>query len=73
MIKLRFYNNGNVIAFNRHEQMSEIQSQSWLLLYVEWLQAQGYNMDDIELMSPDGRFIKLFTNNDGKVINWQLE
>jgi hypothetical protein len=73
MTKIRFFSNGNVMAFSeRGEQMPEIQGQSWLLLYIKWLESRGCEMETTELYTPDGRYIKLIANDAGEYVNWEI-
>ena len=70
-MKIRFFNNGNVMAFDsRGEQVVEIQRQSWVTLYFHWLISQGYNLDEIEFMMPDGTPVEVHT--DGPELNWTM-
>lgn len=49
-ITIYFWQNGNVMAFDaNNEQVPEIQKQGWQSLYMQWLEEQGYNLDNIEV------------------------
>lgn len=48
-VTIYFWPRGQVMAFDEHdEQIPAIQAQSWVRLYLEWLETQGYDKAGIE-------------------------
>lgn len=68
-----FFPNGNAAVFDENgQQMPELQ-QSWLIVFLGWLQTQsGQPMDTIkEIVLPNGDLAKPFKTSEGSW-NWDV-
>ncbi len=68
---IMFFPNGNTCVFDETgEQIAELQ-QSWLLLFVKFLEEKGINPDGKIVEMPNGRKAKIFKTDNG--YNWTFE
>ncbi len=66
-----FFPNGNTCVCDENgEQIGELQ-QSWLLLFVKFLEEKGINPDSRIVEMPNGRKAKIFKTGDG--YNWDFD
>ena len=65
-----FFANGNIAVTNKTgEQVPELQRKSTVVLFAEFLEAQGYNPEDFLLELPSGK-ARLFKTDNGW--NWRF-
>ena len=65
-----FHPNGNTSVFIDSEQVPELQD-SWFLLFIDKIVAQGHDPLDFNYMLPSGQMIKVFKTLDG-TYNWDF-
>ena len=61
-----------VMDVNTREQVPELQ-ESWLRLFVNFLQAKGIDPTECILTMPNGRKAVIFRLNDVNEYNWRIE
>lgn len=69
-VSVLFFANGNTAVFQNSAQVPELQ-QSWLLRFVEFLEANGVDPLKSDFTMPDGRRAYLFKT--GRGYNWSME
>lgn len=68
-MKVCFFENGNTMFFDGvGQQVPEFQ-ESWLILYVQFLIANGIDPTEVEFIMPDNHRMEVFKTRDG--YNWQ--
>jgi hypothetical protein len=69
-MKVIFFSNGNTICFDeKGEQVPELQ-KSWFLLYAQFLESKGIDVQNIEYQLPSGGYAKIFKTSIG--YNWEV-
>lgn len=64
-----FFAGGNTAVCNRDKQIPELQ-QSWLLMFIEFLQSKGVKVEDIEeIRLPDGSQAEYLKESH----NWRIK
>ena len=69
MLQVRFFPNGNTMAFRDGQQVPSLQ-ESWILLYVQHLVAAGIDPTKVEFTMPNGSRATVFEIEGG--YNWQF-
>lgn len=68
-LRIILFANGNTGVFKDGEQVPELQ-ESWLIKFVEFLEASGIEPDKCEIHMPTGGIARLFKTEDG--YNWEI-
>lgn len=72
MKQVMFFLNGNTAVFDlAGRQIPELQ-ESWVVLFLKFLESQGHNPLDFSFTLPDGRQAKPFRTSDNSW-NWEIE
>ena len=72
-MRITFFASGSTMAFEDGEQVPAAQSP-WLVVFAEYLAAQGIDPTDQEIVMPDGKGARIFSfeDEDGEVnYNWE--
>jgi len=69
--RIVFFANGNTMAFNRFgKQMPKLQ-ESWFLLFLEVVKAEGFRPEDVDFELPNGMKAEPFSIGNGDY-NWRV-
>ena len=69
MLKVRFFQDGNTMAFRDGQQVPDLQ-ESWILLYVQYLVTAGVDPTKVKFTMPGGSRVTVFEIEGG--YNWQF-
>ena len=69
-MKVIFFANGNTACLDDYGQVPVLQ-KSWMQLYIEFLETQGVNPEDIIFQFPNGGVAKAIRIEDGW--NWSFD
>ena len=70
-MKIEFFSNGNVLAFENGRQSPKVQ-YPWLILFAEYLEECDVDPTQCEFVMPNGWVAKIGRNDDGS-FNWELQ
>jgi hypothetical protein len=65
-----FFANGATAAVNKWEQIPEIQ-QSWLVVFLEFLEHKGVDPTTCDFHLPSGRVARVFKTSENEW-NWEI-